>query len=1426
MNNLLNRICHGMIGLGLTLPAAGFATPVVPADEPLFLAGTVKHNIMLAIDDSGSMDFETLFSANDGALWLGEDGAFTKVDGTFNDAGESGVVSQNDGGKYTYILPNGRNGTYDGRKILTGHYAVPPIKPFAFARSGAFNKSYYDPNVQYDPWPSYGGLSFGNIDPASAPFDARRSSQSNLNLLANINTAGKTNWGFEINDSDMPCTDAGGPCGSTGTKDYTYYPAHYYVIRDTGEYTYTPASGDGTFGSAASVLFEAETPSFRQGAWEVASGSSNIRSQTLIDSASVNDYVGVGNISASMNSPPLASAGQLDFSFVPKTVGEHTIWLRRRMPSGNADSLWINLVGFPSSSLTVITPENTDWVTVAGEQWNKWWENHVNSDNWIWEPWAKVNFTDTNVTQTLRIRYREPNVYIDQVLITAESGTPAGAVSLNTTVGASVTRSCANDVDPAYYRQFIAGTAQFSGVDAIAPTGECLKRVDIKSTQTSYSYVDEDGAAQTRTFAEESTNFANWFTYYRRRHQAIRGGLASAFQGIGGIQTGLFWINNRRDVSMYDMDDPADVTAFLTEQYDYVSSGGTPNREALNHAAQQLKRTDASAPITQECQKNFSLLFTDGFSNDSDISGIGNEDGSAGAPYQDSYSDSLGDIAYKYYTENLRPDLTAGEVRVPAGCNVATPDASLDCNTNLHMNTYTAGLGAEGQIYGVTHNTVADAYANPPTWPDTGLRDKRMIDDLYHAAVNGRGDMFNARTPAELRRELSAALRDIIASIGNASSVSFNTGTLNSDSLVYSASFNSTAWSGNLSARALDPDTGAVASVPAWSAASRLDAQTPTDRVILTYSNTSGDGVPFRWDTSVLDAGQVADLSKSPSGTTDARGPQRLAYLRGSRNGEGQEFRNRASVLGDIVHSTPLFVGDPRLAWPDSGVFGVESDRYSNFKNNTARGRTPVIYVGANDGMLHGFNAKEATVDGGGQEMLAYVPRSVYSTAAGAGLNYLARPDYGHRYYVDLTPQAVDIYTKATPTGSAAWRTALIGGLRNGGVGFFALDVTDPSAFSEANASDLVLWEFNETADARLNYVLSEPTVGMMPNGRWAMVMGNGLANGSTAADNKTGVFIIYMDGGLDGTWVEGSDYEFIELGDTGGLSAVQPLDTNGDSIIDRVYGGDQTGKMWVVDVSGSNSTQWGSAYKDGNTPAPLFTATDSAGNAQPISSRPLVVRNVESPVGTEGSDGEDYMVYFGTGRYFTQGDASDTASQTFYGVWDRGDDELARSNLVGQTITEVNNTFKRLRTSSSNAIDWSNNSGDGRDYGWYMDLPEAGERVLNSPQLRGEIVFFETFTPSQSACAGGGSSWLMSVDLDGSNPDNPVFDTNNDGVINSSDGLYIGEKSDDQGTGGTAFLDEFQYLNKNDEPEQREIDVGESGQRTGRLGWQELLAP
>ncbi|MFE8072812.1 PilC/PilY family type IV pilus protein [Marinobacteraceae bacterium S3BR75-40.1] len=1420
MKHYLVNTFKSVLTASFLLPAMGFSTPVTPASQPLFLEGSVKHNILLSIDDSGSMDFETLFPTNDGALWLHSDGSFVNSDGTLKDS--SGSVSS---GKYTYLFPNGQNGSYNGRAMLAGsHYAIPPVKPFAFARSAEYNKAYYDPAVDYTPWPSYGGYSWPDSSASAAPYDPNFTSFT-LDLTQDFSTStdkpsGESQWDFDINTSAMPCTDSGGACGKTGDEDYTYYPATYYVVDNTSTYTFTP-SGNGNSNTNNSVLIEAEDAVLLGNYIKASDGApstNDIYQSALVSDASGGDYVGIEGVSAEYDSPPLASEGQVSLTFSVAQTGTQYIWVRRMMPGGSADSLWLNLYGHKASEFQVDSGD--PWYDVNGEHWNKWWTGHTASPDWVWERWASVDINSTG-TQTLRIRYREPGVYIDQIMVTtSSSATPSGAMKLSAPKTLSETRDCSTDIDPSYYKAFEADTTQFSGVDAIGPDGRCLKKVEIKSGQTTYNA----GTGYSRSYDDEIQNFANWFTYYRRRHQAMRGGLAEAFQGISGVRAGMFWINNRSDVSMKDMDKASDVTSFLKDHYEHVSSGGTPLRQALKYAGDQLKRSDSGAPVTEACQKNFTLLFTDGFANASSISGINNEDGSAGQPYEDTYSSTLADIAYKYYDEKLfsASDFTLGQVKVPTACNGTNPPESLDCNTNLHMNTYTVGLGARGTIFGETHNKVIDAYNNPPTWPDvSSVRDRRQVDDLYHAAVNGRGEMFNAQSPSTLATELSAALRDIIASIGSGSSVTFNTSTLSAESLVYSTLFNSTSWTGQIQAYPLDPNSGAIASSPAWLAGDILNNSVPSNRVILTYSGDTGDGVAFHWGN--LDSTAQADLNQGPSGD-DGRGSDRLAYLRGDRSLEGTDFRNRGGLLGDIVHSTPVYVGDPSLGWPDKSPFGTVSDPYSNFKNNTARGRTPVVYVGSNDGMLHGFKAIEDASAGGGQEVLAYIPKSLYSDQSKQGLHYLTDPDYTHRYYVDLSPQAVDVYTAATSGGTPAWRTVLIGGLRNGGAGLFALDVTDPSSFSESNADDLLLWDFDGSDDDRLNYILDEPTVAMMNNGRWALITGNGFADGSDAADDKTGVFIIYMDGGLDGTWTEGVDYEFIEVADTGGMAQVSLYDVNQDMVVDRIYGGDREGNLWAIDVSDAQENKWESAFMASNKgPAePLFTAVDSSGNPQPISVAPRIVRNTLSPAGEEGSNGEDYLIFFGTGQYLTSGDASSTAQQSFYGIWDRGDGQIGRSDLTEQVLT----TSGDLRTTTSNSIDWSDTGGSGRQYGWYMDLSaNSGERVITRAQYRGNVLFFKTFIPSSDACSGGGGSWLMSTSMDGGEPKQPVFDSDNDGDIDADDGKKAGEYRDNGGIGDSAFLTNKQYdVSSGGTGEVRDVETGSGSDRTGRLGWQELM--
>ena len=774
-------------------------------------------------------------------------------------------------------------------------------------------------------------------------------------------------------------------------------------------------------------------------------------------------------------------------------------------------------------------------------------------------------------------------------------------------------------------------TFTFSGDAAgIGPDGSCLKRNEI--------------AADT----DAMQNFANWFTYYRRRHQAVRGAIGESVKDLSGVRAGIFWLHNQRTIPMRDLD--TDKATFLDENYDRFGSnwsgGGTPLRSSLKHAGNQVNsNTDI---VTEACQKNFTLLFTDGINNET-TSGIGNADESAGEPYEDAYSNTLADVAYHYYTTPLT-NLAQGKVPAADGCETANHDPSLDCNTDIHMNTFTIGLGAKGTL-GDSYTSVGDAYTSPPTWPDVNSGpEARQVDDLYHAAVDGRGEFYQVDSVDQLRAAMLSAVNDITSEMGSSSNVTFNTATLEAGSTIYAASFNSGKWNGSLKAKTLNENTGAIESLQ-WDAAAELDART-TDRFIMTYN---GDGVPFAWDS--LSSAQKDDLR---NGGSDALAQQRLAYIRGDRSKEGTLFRTRASRLGDIIDSSPVYVGTPAMGWPDRAPFGASGSRYSAFKSAQA-GRTPVVYAGANDGMLHGFNANT------GDEVLSYIPGLVYSTQSDRGLHYLTDPNYTHRFYVDQEPVVSDVYI------NSAWRSILVGGLRFGGRGLFALDVTDPTTFNTTNnnPANIALWEFT---NPDLGHVEGTPMVALTKWGnndyRWSVIV----PNGYNSSNGKTGLFVIDIAGGLDG-W-SSSDYKFIPLETSGGsgLSAIRAVDfedENGnpspDGIVDRVYAGDLNGHLWVIDLTGS-SNQWGSAYKQGNTPVPLLTATTSSGAAQPITAAPIVAKNIYDSTGAS----PNLLVYVGTGRYLSDSDPASTQTQSFYGVWDHGQSSLSRSDLVPRTVTDT----------------------------------------------------------------------------------------------------------------------------------------------------------
>ncbi|MBT8100339.1 MAG: hypothetical protein KJO82_11335, partial [Gammaproteobacteria bacterium] len=326
------------------------------------------------------------------------------------------------------------------------------------------------------------------------------------------------------------------------------------------------------------------------------------------------------------------------------------------------------------------------------------------------------------------------------------------------------------------------------------------------------------------TYAEEIQNFANWFSYYRKREFVAKAAYGQVIGGASNTRMGLVTLHNNNNVneSIASMnDDPftGEKEELLDELYQMAGAGGTPLRNAFDNAGRYLSCEGnaffGSCPALSdanggECQQNFTIMMTDGFYNGG-FGGLGNTDGdndtpwdsgNAG-PYGDGESNTLGDIAMEYYEDDIRPG-TAN--------NLTPPPGGVDENTAQHMVTYSVAFGVSGTVTAMPPNDT-----DPFAWP-TPNTDPRRIDDLRHAAWNGRGDFYSAQDPTELITGLRGALTSIQSRIGSSASVAFNTGSLITNSEVYLALFNSERWNGDLLAFDLDPNTGAITSVPSWSA--------------------------------------------------------------------------------------------------------------------------------------------------------------------------------------------------------------------------------------------------------------------------------------------------------------------------------------------------------------------------------------------------------------------------------------------------------------------------------------------------------------------------------------------------------------------------------------------------------------------------------
>ncbi len=963
-----------------------------------------------------------------------------------------------------------------------------------------------------------------------------------------------------------------------------------------------------------------------------------------------------------------------------------------------------------------------------------------------------------------------------------------------TTIGAATV----NSVGKAYYYKW-----NTSCTAAQIDTESCYTLVIVSSTSGPPDATHPSGT-------DERQNFANWYSFYRVRSLAVKAAAATAFAGVGPDTRVAFQSLNTcnslpiSNCNSLGFDNKirkfqgSQKTNFYKWVFTLPAAGGTPLQSALSRAGDYYKTSGLSSPYALDpqvtlgteyaCRPNFHIAMTDGQWNGSygtcGGGSCGNVDNtnrtlpdataySASSPYKDTQSNTLADEAFYYWATDLRPDL-ANKV-IPRFSDRSGPTASAqywnaknDPATWQHMVNFTVGLGLTGQL-NVTNatwggSTFAGDYANLASgsvaWPSVGSlsgSSNGKVYDLWHAAINSRGQFFSADSPTQLNAALNSAIKATLSRQASSSSLATNSTRLDTGTVVFQARFNSGDWSGQMTAYSLNAD-GTLASA-IWDTYNTPSLiPTPPQRKI--YSWTGSAGVSFD-STGITSAMWTAmGLGAAPAATQTSI----LNYLRGDQSNEQSNsgsYRTRSSVLGDIVDSDPVFSGGGNFGYsvlPEGLATATEPyNDYLTFKRGATRAN--MIYIGSNDGMLHGFNA--AT----GAETFAYVPRTVLSN-----LTQLTDPNYTHLFYVDGSPFVGDAYFSGSPAGER-WRSTLVGVTGAGGNAVFALDVRQPSDFANATTgASRVLWERNagDSGFQDLGYTIGRPIIARLNSGDWAAVFGNGY--GSTY-----GCAVLYIVRLSDGAILKKIDTQTRATsttpctGGANGLSSPSLLDVTGDRVIDVIYAGDIQGNVWKFDVSSSNPASWGVAYSNAGNPAPLFTARNASGAVEPITG---VIEIGAPPQGRTGN-----MVYAGTGRFYAIGDQVDMTVQSIYGIYDDGT-AITRSSrtvpsaatypLVQQTYTTSTVGLVNVRDFTTTVVDYSSKRG------WYVDLqnsPLDGERVVSNVQLSAGRLFVRSFTPSADPCDFGGTGWFMALDpYTGGQLSYSVLDINGDGSFNSTD--------------------------------------------------------
>ena len=670
------------------------------------------------------------------------------------------------------------------------------------------------------------------------------------------------------------------------------------------------------------------------------------------------------------------------------------------------------------------------------------------------------------------------------------------------------------------------------------------------------------------------------------------------------------------------------------------------------------------------------------------------------------------------------------------GCIGATGTAP--CNAGLAFDathTFTPGDSPGTQLkdplwYAAKYGGYEDTNSNglpdlAPEWDADG----NSVPDNYFLVTN----------PLNLRSQLSKAFDRISNQGGASGTVSLVGARVSGDSFIVVPSYNSLAnghdWFGNLTAYSVQqsgPNAGLPGAVR-WRAAAQMpDTAAEVDlRKIYTAlgevnnANRATQVKEFRADQlGATNAEQFQRLGYTNADITNLFGgsvtPNQLVdYLRGDQSREGEAlntapFRTRSEILGDIINSSPVIASRrANYGWgAASGLPPAVSASYGAYvAAKSAAGRKEYVYVGANDGMLHAFDGTS------GDEVFAYIPNGVLGmTGQLADRNYGASPQ--KRYYVDGQIALGDAHDGSN------WQTVMVGAAGAGGRTVFGLKVSNPASFA---ASD-VLWEVNSLTDGDIGHVMGRPVIVPLQDGSWAAVFGNGY----NSDNGDAALFVVDIFTGAVIKKIVAPDGDDVNAN---GLGNVTVIDTDGDGLMDTVYGGDLLGNLWKFDLGDDNAASWEVAFND----TPLFVARDRNGNRQPITG------GFEVSVGP----GLGYMVYFGTGRYFLVGDNNASTGQqvqSLYGVWDNGTTITGARNAV-LVAQQIDGEASGARSISRNPVSYITHRG------WYMDLivgtSDTGERFIGTPRIQSGRILYDAYQPGiTSDCQPGGQNWRYGLNL------------------------------------------------------------------------------